>query len=128
MITLDATSLIDSLSTETGTYTITRTVASSTYSGGVAVPGSTSTVTITAAVYQATGRDLQRLPEERRSIATVKIFTATRLYTGAQAGTGSEATYNADRITVDGVVHEVQTVAAWPAASEFYECLAQAIA
>jgi len=122
-ITLDAADLIDSLST--GSYSVTRR-PHATFTAGIAVPQSPTTITITASVYQATGRDLQRLPEERRSIATMRIFTTTRLYVGAEIGTGTEATYDADRITIDGVVYELQTVGAWPGQVGFYDCLAQA--
>lgn len=124
MITLDAADLIDSLST--GSYSVTRR-PHAVFVDGIAVQQSPSTLTITAAVYQATGRDLQRLPEERRSIATMRIFTTTRLYVGAEIGTSSEATYDADRITIDGVVYELQTVGAWPGQVGFYDCLAQAV-
>ena len=130
MITLDAGSLISSLST--GDYTITRT-AIGTYgtaagTGGVAIPGATSTLTINAAIYQASGRDLERLPEARRSISTIKIFTTTLLYTGAQSGQGgAQGSFQADTISYNGVTHELQTVGTWPGADGFYDCLAQAV-
>ena len=127
MITLDAASLISSLST--GSYSVVRT-ARGTFTNGIAVPGATSTFTIVAAAYQASGRDLQRLPEERRSVATKKIITTTRLLASAQAGEGGiDGDYQADLITIDGVVHEVQTVGRHPGAGgvDFYVCIAQAV-
>lgn len=124
-ITLNAASLIKSLST--GTYTVTRRAASTYSAGGVVVPGAETTLSIIAAIYQSTGRDLQRLPEARRSIATMTIFTTTRLYVGAQEDEGgTESDFDSDRITIDGVVYEVQTVGAFPGAPGYYSALAQA--
>lgn len=129
-VDLDAASLIESLSTGSiadGTpYTVTR-HAAATFTAGIAVPISPSTITITASVYQATGRDLQRLPEERRSISTMIVFTTTRLYTGAEHGIGSESVNEADQIAIGGLAYELQTVEAWPGAVGFYKCVAQAV-
>ena len=124
-ITLDTAALISSLST--GTYTVTRTPAG-TFANGVAVPGTPTTLQITAAIYQASGRDLERLPEMRRSVATIKIFTTTQLRTGAQQGQGNgEGAYQADRITYNGLQYEVQQVGRYPGTADFYSCIAQAV-
>jgi len=124
-ITLDTAALISSLST--GTYAVTRTPAGS-YVNGVAVPGTPTTLQITAAIYQASGRDLERLPEGRRSVATIKVFTTTQLRTGAQQGQGgTEGQYQADRISYNGLQYEVQQVGRHPGAVDFYSCLAQAV-
>ena len=124
-VDLDAADLIDSLST--GDYTVTRTAAG-TFAAGIAVPGAISSVTITAAVYQATGRDLERLPEARRSIESRVLFTVTRLYTGAQHGVTTEGDYEADRVAIDGRAFELQHVGAFPGSPGYYSCIVQAVA
>ena len=124
MISLDAADLIDSLST--GDYTVTRTAIGA-FVNSIAVPGAVTTLAVNASVYQMTGRDLLLLPEARRSESQMILFTATRLYTGAQAGTGSEAAYEADKITINGLLHEVHTCGAWPGAVGFWRVIAQAI-
>lgn len=70
---LDVADLVASFTT--GTYTVTRRVAA-TYTAGIATPGATSTFTIVAAVVPASGRDLLRLPEGRRSTETKTIYVA----------------------------------------------------
>ena len=117
MIDLDGTDLIESLST--GTYTITRRVAGS-YVNGIYVPGATSTFTIIAAIVPATGRDLLRLPEGRRSVETRILFTTSTMLVGAQAGTN-----DADLVTVDGDVWEVQQSEAWKAATGYCRAIIQ---
>jgi len=124
-ISLDTAALISSLST--GRYTVTRTPAPS-YAGGIAVPGTPSTFEISAAVYQASGRDIERLPEGRRSTATKKLFTTTPLRVGAQSGQGgAESGVASDRVLIDGVQHEVQTVGRHPGTTDFYVALLQAV-
>lgn len=123
-VELDAADLISSLST--GSYVVTRT-ATGTFSHAIAVPGESSMLSIEAAVYPATGRDLLRLPELRRSIETKIVFTTTRLYAGAEQGTGSEANYEADQITIDGDAFEVQQSGAWPGMVGYYRAVVQAI-
>ncbi len=126
MITLDCADLISSLSTDGTPYTITRT-ALGVFTAGVAVPGAVTSLTVDAAVYQATGRDLLLLPEARRSESQMIIFTVTRLYTGAEAGTGSEATYQADKITIGGLLYEVHECGSWPGQPGFFRAVAQAL-
>lgn len=99
----------------TGTYTVTRETPGASdafladYSRGKAVAGTTSTLTITAAIYPAKARDLLRLEEGRRSEAAIVIFTATELRTAVAPNGG-----NADRIAYGPDAYEVQAVDPWP--------------
>ncbi len=108
MIDLDAADLIADLAT--GTYTVTRRAAG-TYVHGIATPGTTSTLSITAAVVPERGRDLERLPQGRQTIETRAVYTPTLMLVGAQAGANE-----ADLITIDGDLWEVQLAERWPAA------------
>lgn len=118
---MDVAGLISSFSS--GTYTVTRRAAA-TITTGRAVAGATSSVTITASVQPASGRDLQRLPEGRRAIETLTLFTTTQLLVGGQ-GAANEA----DLVTIGGKVYEVQLVETWPVtslnAAAAYRALAQ---
>lgn len=107
--------LSDVISTfATGTYTVTRRAAS-TYSNGVRVAGSTSTLSITASVQPVTGRELERLPEGMRTTEVVKLYTTTALRT-ADSG-------DPDHISIDGETYEVQLVERWTAKG-YYKIMA----
>ena len=75
-------------------------------------------IEIVAVVQPASGRELQRLPEERRSTETRRLFTTTPLQVG-----GEGAEYLADLVELDGVAWEVQNVRHWP--DSHYDCLVQ---
>jgi hypothetical protein len=98
----------------TGTYTVTRRPAAGVLLGR-AVPGVPTTFPIVASVQDPTGRDLLRLPEERRSKATRVVFTTSQLVTGAQKGEPAAAggANEADLVQIDGVLWEVQHVETW---------------
>ena len=100
-------------------YTITRRAAA-TYVNGIAVPGATTTLQTTAAFWPASGRDLQRLPEGRRSLATMAGVSTEKLVLGGQGGANE-----ADLITIDGEPWEVQTVGTWPNNPRFYTVVVQ---
>lgn len=117
---MDAGDLINSFST--GTYAVTRTAAA-TLVKGKRVAGATSTVNIIASVQPASGRDLLRLPEGRRSVETRIVYTATQLFVGAQ-GAGFES----DVVTIDGEKWEVQQVQSWESVDPTYwRCIVQAV-
>lgn len=119
MITLDAQDVIESLSTHTNVTGTHR--AAATYVNGVATAGATSAFTIAyAVIVPASGRQLQRLPEGRRSQETRAVYTAGALLVGAQAGVSE-----ADLITLDGAVWECQSASSWAAAVGYYEALIQ---
>lgn len=104
---------------QTGTYTVTRRAAA-TYVAGRVVAGATSTFTITASIQSASGRDLLRLPEGRRSTDTQVVYTTTELKCGSQANANES-----DQVTIDGALWEVQHIEAWPTGS-YYRAIVQA--
>lgn len=110
----------------TGTYTVTRTAAS-TFTAGRAVPGSTSTVSIMASVQPAAGKDLLRLAEGRRTEETRVVFTDTQLKDGAEG-----SAYEADRVSIDGQDWEVQQIESWRGDPltpvPYFRCIVQAAA
>jgi hypothetical protein len=119
---VDAADLISDFAT--GTYTVTRRAAA-TLVKGRAQPGATSTLTVTASVQPASGRDLLRLPEGRRSIETRVVFTATQLLIGIE-GAANES----DLISIDGQTWEVQQVQSWRLSpstdAPYWRCIVQA--
>jgi hypothetical protein len=120
---LDLDSLIASFSTASS-YTVTRRQRSAvTFRRGIAQATIDSTLTITACVQPATGKDLLRLAEGRRTNETRAIFTTTRLFTGDQ-----DAAYEADWVTIDGDPWEVQMVQDFVQAGGgvAYRCIVQA--
>ena len=92
----------------TGSYVVTRRAAATTDSHGRKVAGATSSFTIIAVIVPASGRDLQRLPEGRRTQETRQVITSTPLLVGGQ-GSANEA----DLVAVDGQTWEVQLVENW---------------
>lgn len=118
---LDAASIIARLSTHTN-VAVTRHASAPTYPGGIANIGAPTTFTIASAtVWPANGRDLERLPEGRRSTETRNFASAVQLLVGAENGP------EADLINLDGngTLWEVQTSAEWDAASGYWLSLIQ---
>lgn len=87
--------------------------AKTTYVNGIAVAGATTPLEIIFRSRPASGRDLQRLPEGRRTEETRVGDTTTELYAGGQA-----APFEADLLDIDGDgrLWEVQQVQRWPVA------------
>ena len=117
---MDIGALIDSFAT--GSYQVTRRASAAPVRG---VYGATtdSVITIAASVQPASGQDLLRLPEGRRTNLTRVIFTTTELLTG-DAGAANEA----DLVTIDGLEWEVQHVERWQDSNGYdvgYRCIAQ---
>ncbi len=92
----------------TGSYSVARRTNASTATYGVIDDGTASTITITASVSPARGADLLKVPEGRRTDETRTIFTTTRLYVGDPADG-----YDADQITIAGVVYELVHLETW---------------
>lgn len=122
---MDIASLISSFAT--GTYTVTRTTRG-TLSYGKYQDGSTSTLQITASVSPASGKDLLRVPEGRRTNESRLLFTTTELYTGDAIGE-LQSGYLADTIVIDSKTFEVSHVEIWrdPATQTAigYRCIVQ---
>lgn len=119
---MDIAALVLSFATADG-YVVTRRARTG-FSRGLALPTEDVTMTIVASVQPATGRDLLRLPELRRSNETRVLFTATQLRTG-DAGEDHEA----DLVEVEGEQWEVQHVETWVQAPSIqgtgYRCIVQ---
>lgn len=116
---MDVSALISSF--VTGTYAVTRT-ARGTVSRGKVQQGSQTTISISAAVSPASGADIKRLPEGRRTNAAKTIFTTTQLLLGGQ-GDENES----DIVSIDGSTWEVSHVELWtdPATGATgYRCVA----
>lgn len=115
---MDLAALVTSFAT--GTYTVTRKARGTTTHGRVNT-GTTTTVTITASVSPASGADIQRLLQGRQVNEARTVFTTTQLYVG---GTG--ASYEADRVSIDGATWEVSHVETWrhsTTGAVVYRCL-----
>jgi hypothetical protein len=119
---VDVAGLIASFAT--GTYTVTRTARGSITRGKTA-DGTTSSVSITAAVWPAVGNDLKRLPENRRTSEAVNLMTSTLLYVGGQG-----SAYEADKVAIGSESYEISDVDTWtdPATGSIgYRCLATVV-
>ena len=92
------------------TLTISRAAAGE-YVAGVWVAGEASEVTGRAQITPARGRDLERLPEGRRSASTIRIITTLEMRLG-------------DVVTWRGVEWEVDTVQDWGLIAGYYDALA----
>lgn len=75
---------------------------------GRAIPQPAITFNISASVSPASGADLQRLPEGRRSDESVTVFTSTPLKIGGQS-----QPFEADVLTIDGRPWEVSQLQTW---------------
>lgn len=88
-------------------YSVTR-KTKGTSALGVVSGGTTSTVTITAAIQPVTGDDLKSLPEGQHIESTRVVFTESELK-------ASSSTHDPDRFTLDGDTWEVVRVEKWSA-------------
>lgn len=107
---IDAADLIGDLNG--AVLTVTRPSAGYVYRGRAQAGPPPQQFQITAGVQQASGRDLLRLPEGRRSIATLVLYTTTELRTASEAPERGGAT-QADLVEIDGVLWEIQHVELW---------------
>jgi hypothetical protein len=128
---LDGADLIESFTT--GTYSIIRRAARVDDGHGRMQPGATSALSIRASVQPASGRDLLRLPEGRRSIETRVLYTTTPLLVGQQGGANEAdlvqvpaADWHQDPNRAGTVLAEVQQIETWPAAVGFHRVIVQA--
>lgn len=118
---MDLAALIASFATSTGSYTVTRRTKGG-FVRGRAQSTTDTTLTITASVQPASGRDLLRLPEGRRMTETRVLFTTTLLLAG-------DSTREADLVTINGESWETQTCEQWiqaGAQGTGYRCIVQA--
>lgn len=87
-------------------YTTTRTAKGTPVNGRYS-PGSQTTITVRANV-QPYGGSQETLPEGRHVETTLKLFTATKLFTVDEPG------FEPDQLSVDGEAYEVFNVDGWP--------------
>lgn len=97
----------------TGSYTVTRRAADTYDANGVRVLGATSTFAVVACVQPVLGRELQRLPEARRTREAKALWTQTAL----------QAQPVADRVTIDGEAYEVDSVQRWADSGDYYKAI-----
>jgi hypothetical protein len=79
------------------------------YINGKWVIGTPTQVAFTASVQPANAKELQNLPEGRRTKSAFMLYTDTELLTSEDGATPKKA----DRITIAGDVFEVMTVERW---------------
>jgi hypothetical protein len=88
--------------------TVTRKSAGSFVKGRWVVTGLSKVFTIKASVQSPTPRELEALPEARRSKDTSVLYTNTPLFT-AEVSTAK----NPDIVTLNGEPYEVHSCAVW---------------
>lgn len=101
-----------------GTYTVTRAGGPGTYTAGVFVPASMSTVQVVALITPLlSGPQLLRLPEGLRSMNAIEIFATVELRVDAPG-------QHPDVITFNGHDWQIDVVDDWLAAGGFYHAVA----
>lgn len=80
-----------------------------TYTDGVWVPGGEVDVAILASIQPARSRDMQNLPEGRRTKSAFVLYTDTELLTSKDGSNIKKA----DQLTIVGDVFEVMFVERW---------------
>lgn len=112
---MNLTSLVNSFLTA-ASYTVTRTARGTVVRGRV-VEGTQTSVTISASVSPVDGLSISRNPEGQTDEQTRTLFTTTELYAGGQG-----ASYEADKVTIDGDLWEVSRVEKWVDSSSRGTC------
>lgn len=94
--------------------TLAATRPTGAFVAGVWTPAAATAFTLQASATQASGRDLQRLPEGRRTTGGIRLITTTELRVG-------------DRVTWQGSDYEVGAVANWSAVGGFWDAIASQV-
>ncbi len=103
---MNLASLVNSFATS-ATYSVKRMTRGATVRGRIQT-GAQTTISITASVSPASGKDIDRLPEGREGKESRVVFTTTVLYAGGQGDV-----YEADSVVIDGDDWEVSHVEKW---------------
>lgn len=98
-------SLINSL--DSRKYPLKRTSGGE-YVDGIWQSTGDENLEVKGSVQPLTGREIQRIPEGRRNTERKKIYTGDLLQPGE-----SDTLKNADEITIDGDIFQVETVEPW---------------
>lgn len=104
----------------TGTYTVTRTAHGSVVAGKT-VAGTTTSVSVSAAIWPANNNDLMRLPENRRTTDAIALMTSSQIYIGGQG-----TTHEADKISYLGETWEAADIDVWTdslSGATAYKCI-----
>jgi hypothetical protein len=102
----------------TGSYTVTRTVASTYSSAGILVPGGTSQITIQACIEPTSGLDLEVAAASQIDGETRALYTTSQLVARSPAN-------DPDIVTIDSEPWVVFNAARWQAFDgvTVYRCL-----
>lgn len=90
------------------TLVVTRAATTGKRVKGTWVPGSPSTLNIKASVQPLNANEVAALPEGRRSVGSMKLYTSTQLI-----GVDPATKQNPDIVTIDGFDYEVFQTKPW---------------
>jgi hypothetical protein len=90
------------------TYTVTR-YTDGAYTNGLPNQGTSSTFTIRASIQPMSGDELQRASEGLRATHGIKIYASRAVVLRTVEAQGAQA----DRVTYDGRVYQIQRVGAY---------------
>lgn len=108
------------------TYTVTRYKTRGTTEGKIDPLRIESTLTITACVQPASGRDLQRLEEGFRTGEVIVLWAKTKLYPlGVDAQ--SKETKPPDTLVYENDTYQVEACDNWGHLGNYYEALARKV-
>lgn len=93
-------------------HTLFRPQAGSYVDGTWVSPGFDS-ISITASIQPATGKDLQNVPEGQRNSAVFAVFTSTEIKVAEQATASEDPGTEADEIEIGGIRHIAVHIEAW---------------
>jgi hypothetical protein len=96
----------------TGTYTVTRTSAATSYTDGVRSAPATTTTTVVGVVQPIPGKDLERLPEGLRDAEVKYLWSTTELKCGPDL--------EPDRVSVEGSTWQVEQVRKWDTLGSYW--------
>lgn len=101
-------------------YTVTRHTSSTVTSEGYQSAGTSSTVSISACFQPATGKDLARDPEGRRTEGRLVGYTPTELKVG-------DGGFAADVVSVAGENYEVEKCERWAELGGYWRVIAKKV-
>ena len=116
---MDLSPVVDILETDDGSSSIVITRrAAGTFTNGLYVAGTTSTVYAQANIQPASIRDLETLPEGQRNKETIAIYSKVELYPAV------ENSIQGDLVTHSSKTYEVKQVRDWLETAGVFKSLA----